>query len=610
MIDSGAIPPLLSLALDAGTDSAVRTEACWVVLNCTSCGDDEQLQYMVRCGAVSVLYALLADGGMVLMALEGLERVLRLCHRVVRAQQGEALASTKQAVMAMTRGGGVQAAPRGSAGVEGGRGADTGAVHSPGQGGLDTPTGADGGVSKRRGRANREEGGDVAAGSASGGLLPAVPQGGFDGSIAPPPMPLPPAGGGLKEQLRQLADLGAGGANDALVSAVTSMVANTDAFAAMQQAIAAPGQFTSNDVLGQISSVMQLYAGELAQATATAAKASPAWEGGAAAAAAGAAGGAHPPRPPPTLATGDGTAGAPLSPGAVLADMRGLLGHVAGCGDSVARRAQRLWTEFYVSCALCAVPYPKAADVTRYCSECKCFVCDACDCYRFHLSVQAALWAEEDGGGGKGGKGGSQAPSGAAAAGDTAASKKSKKARRKARERARRAAEEAGGGHGHEGGVSLPAPLGGVPSPLLGGASATGSAGVLHVTERAAGGFTPLPPASAHPQGDTPAWGGLPGMPGAPTTQDSGDTPLGTASVSIPSDQVGISAGLSLGGGGWQGLGGGTDDALHAPLQLGGGSLNVFSLSSGMGLGGGSSLATLGGVGHDFSEAGAPAGTQ
>ncbi len=90
VIDSGAIPPLLTLALDPTTDSAVRTEACWVVLNCTSCGDDEQLQYMVRSGAVSVLYALLADSGMVLMALEGLERVLRLCHRVVRAQQGDA----------------------------------------------------------------------------------------------------------------------------------------------------------------------------------------------------------------------------------------------------------------------------------------------------------------------------------------------------------------------------------------------------------------------------------------------------------------------------------------------------------------------------------------
>lgn len=78
VIDSGAIPPLVSLARDSSTDQEVRSEACWVVLNATSCGSDEQIEVLVAEGCVSVLGVLLREASMVMMALEGLERVLQV----------------------------------------------------------------------------------------------------------------------------------------------------------------------------------------------------------------------------------------------------------------------------------------------------------------------------------------------------------------------------------------------------------------------------------------------------------------------------------------------------------------------------------------------------
>jgi importin subunit alpha-1 len=78
VIDSGAIAPLVKLVSDKKTDQEVRSEACWVVLNATSCGSDSQIEVLVKEGCVSVLGVLLSEPSMVMMALEGLERVLQV----------------------------------------------------------------------------------------------------------------------------------------------------------------------------------------------------------------------------------------------------------------------------------------------------------------------------------------------------------------------------------------------------------------------------------------------------------------------------------------------------------------------------------------------------
>lgn len=78
VIDSGAIPPLVNLVNNENTDKEVRSEACWVVLNATSCGNDEQIDVLINEGCVSVLGVLLNEANMVMMALEGLERVLQM----------------------------------------------------------------------------------------------------------------------------------------------------------------------------------------------------------------------------------------------------------------------------------------------------------------------------------------------------------------------------------------------------------------------------------------------------------------------------------------------------------------------------------------------------
>ena len=77
VIDSGAIPPLVDIVNNELTDKEVRSEACWVVLNATSCGNDEQISILIQDGCVSVLGVLLTEANMVMMALEGIERVLQ-----------------------------------------------------------------------------------------------------------------------------------------------------------------------------------------------------------------------------------------------------------------------------------------------------------------------------------------------------------------------------------------------------------------------------------------------------------------------------------------------------------------------------------------------------
>jgi len=77
VLEAGAIPPLVQL-VSSEEDPEVRSEACWVVLNATSCGSDAQIDWLVQEGCVSVLGVLLEEVSMVMMALEGLERVLQV----------------------------------------------------------------------------------------------------------------------------------------------------------------------------------------------------------------------------------------------------------------------------------------------------------------------------------------------------------------------------------------------------------------------------------------------------------------------------------------------------------------------------------------------------
>lgn len=89
VIESGAIPPLVKLVRDKKTDQEVRSEACWVVLNATSCGSDSQIEVLVDEGCVAVLGVLLSEASMVMMALEGLERVLQVeeTREMIRREQ-------------------------------------------------------------------------------------------------------------------------------------------------------------------------------------------------------------------------------------------------------------------------------------------------------------------------------------------------------------------------------------------------------------------------------------------------------------------------------------------------------------------------------------------
>ena len=60
------------------SDPIVTNEACWVILNATSCGSHSQIEYLVEVGCVGVLCNLLMDASMVMIALEGLEKILQV----------------------------------------------------------------------------------------------------------------------------------------------------------------------------------------------------------------------------------------------------------------------------------------------------------------------------------------------------------------------------------------------------------------------------------------------------------------------------------------------------------------------------------------------------
>jgi len=46
----------VALASAPGTDPEVKNEACWVVLNATSCGSDLQIEYLVAQVCADLLF--------------------------------------------------------------------------------------------------------------------------------------------------------------------------------------------------------------------------------------------------------------------------------------------------------------------------------------------------------------------------------------------------------------------------------------------------------------------------------------------------------------------------------------------------------------------------
>merc|ERR1711862_1025675 len=60
--------------------------------------------------------------------------------------------------------------------------------------------------------------------------------------------------------------------------------------------------------------------------------------------------------------------------------------------SSVTKRADRIWKQHFVSCALCRQSFSKhrTSDAT-FCEECKCYVCSNCNCQIYHLSYQEEL---------------------------------------------------------------------------------------------------------------------------------------------------------------------------------------------------------------------------
>jgi importin subunit alpha-6/7 len=78
VLNSGVIPLLIQLISDNRTDQDVQIEACWVILNATSCGSSIQIEALCKCGCVAILCNLLSERSMACMALEGLEKVLKV----------------------------------------------------------------------------------------------------------------------------------------------------------------------------------------------------------------------------------------------------------------------------------------------------------------------------------------------------------------------------------------------------------------------------------------------------------------------------------------------------------------------------------------------------
>ncbi|CAM9165653.1 unnamed protein product [Chrysoparadoxa australica] len=286
VLDSGAMPKLVVLATDPATDAEVRSEACWVVLNATSCGSDAQIEYLVQWGCLPILVDLLDESSMVMMALEGLERVLQV-------------------------------------------GDQTGAGHA----GMSY-----GGHQRRLHRigSGSSDGKEQPEGSGSGSMLEVKYQGQNGDGVAP--------------------CAGTGG---------------------------------------------NLYASLI-----------------------------EPSR------------------------IEGLDAHAS---SAVAKRAARVWKTYFVTCAICSISFGRNSPETRFCPECKCYVCVGCDCSMFHLSYQEEFWAAMEGEEGK-----------AKQAKSAAKSKKKAKKKDKKKKAAKQTKQKDEGEQGHDAldGDAVTSPAAGAAAPV------------------------------------------------------------------------------------------------------------------------------------------------
>lgn len=78
MIDADLIPPLVHMLGEAEFD--IKKEAAWAISNATSGGRQDQIKYLVNCGAIKPLCDLLtcSDARIVTVALEGIENILKV----------------------------------------------------------------------------------------------------------------------------------------------------------------------------------------------------------------------------------------------------------------------------------------------------------------------------------------------------------------------------------------------------------------------------------------------------------------------------------------------------------------------------------------------------
>jgi hypothetical protein len=64
--------------------------------------------------------------------------------------------------------------------------------------------------------------------------------------------------------------------------------------------------------------------------------------------------------------------------------------------SAVTKRAERIWKQHFVECALCKKSFSKHRSFdAAWCPECKCYVCASCNCTVYHLDYQEELWADE-----------------------------------------------------------------------------------------------------------------------------------------------------------------------------------------------------------------------
>merc|ERR1712070_994097 len=65
--------------------------------------------------------------------------------------------------------------------------------------------------------------------------------------------------------------------------------------------------------------------------------------------------------------------------------------------SAVTKRAERIWKQHFVSCALCKKSFSKHRESdASFCGECKCYVRSNCNCKVYHLDYQEELWAETE----------------------------------------------------------------------------------------------------------------------------------------------------------------------------------------------------------------------